>query len=79
MDQQILDFFVYTMDFILAMLIMAVVFSSLHFKNNSLHFKKIAYISSTLFGLFMLIVMGVLLVDIIRGLVSGSTCKYHVI
>ena len=75
-DAKILNFFVFTMDFILALLILAIVFYSLQFKNNTLNFKKVAYISSTLFGVFMLIVMGVLLVDIIRGLVQGSTCNH---
>ena len=63
------------MDLILALLIITIVFYSLHFKNNNQNFKSIAYAASTLFGWFMLVVMGVLLVDIVRGLTQGSTCN----
>lgn len=68
-----LDFFVYTIDFIHVLLIATVVFYSLHFKNNHKFFKPMIYFTSTIFGIFMLIVMGVLGTDIIRGLISGSS------
>ena len=70
-----LDFFVFTMDMIVVLLIGIVIFYSLHFKNNNKYFKPVIYASSTIFGILMLIVMGVLLVDIIRGLLHGTTCK----
>ena len=76
---QVLDFFVFTMDFIHVLLIGSVVFLSINFKNNSQYFKPMIYVASTLFGIFMLIVMGVLLTDVIRGLIQGSTCNYFII
>ena len=71
----VLDFFVFTMDFIYVMMIAGVVFYSLHFKSNNKYFVPLIYTVSTVFGIFMFIIMGVLAVDIIRGLVNGSACK----
>ena len=74
-----LDFFVFTIDFLLVLLMGAVVFFSLNFKNNHKYFKPMVYFTSTMFGIFMIIVMGVLGTDIIRGLISGSSCIFVVI
>lgn len=63
------------MDFIYVMMLSGVIFFSIHFKNGSPYFKPFIYGVSTVFGIFMLIVMAVLFVDIVRGLVSGSTRK----
>ena len=67
------------MDFIHVLLIGSVIFLSINFKNNSQYFKPMIYVASTIFGLFMLIVMGVLLTDVIRGLIQGSSCNYFYI
>lgn len=69
-----LDYFVYTMDFIYALMFVSVVFFSLNFKNNSKYFIPLIYTVSTVLGIFIWIIMFVLLVDIVRGLVSDSTC-----
>ena len=61
------------MDFIYVMMLCGIIFFSIHFKNGSKYYKPFIYGVSTVFGIFMIIVMGVLLVDIIRGLVTGST------
>ena len=74
-SSQVLDFFVYTMDFIYALMFGNIVFFSLHFKNTDKNFKSYLYLISTTFGLFMLVVIGVLLVDVIRGLVNSSSCN----
>ena len=71
----VLDFFVFTMDFIYVMMISAIIFYSLHFKSSNKCFIPLIYTVSTIFGIFMLIIMGVLSVDIIRGLIDGSSCK----
>lgn len=70
--------FVYTMDFIYVMLLMTLVFYSLHLTNNNKYFKPYIYGISTLFGLFMLSVFIVLAVDLVRGLVYGSACTYFI-
>jgi branched-subunit amino acid permease len=70
----VLDWFVYTVDFLYAMMFGTIIFYSLHFKNSTKHFKQYIYVISTVLGILMIIVMGVLLVDVIRGLIDGSTC-----
>lgn len=65
-----LDYFVYAMDFIYALMVSGIVFYSLHFKNNSKYFIPLIYTVSTVLGIFIWIIMLVLLVDIIRGLVG---------
>ena len=74
----VLDFFVYTMDFVYVMMIASIFFYSLHFKNSAKQFKSKIYLVSTLLGIFMMIIMGVLMVDIVRGLISNSSCTYYV-
>ena len=69
----VLDFFVLTIDFIYVLMLSGIIFFSLHFKNSNKYFKPIIYTVSTVFGLFMIIVMGVLLVDVVRGLLTNST------
>lgn len=66
--------FVYTMDFIYVILIMSIVFFSLHLTNGNQKYKPYLYAVSTLFGLFSIIVFAVLAVDVIRGLVDSSAC-----
>jgi hypothetical protein len=66
--------FVYTIDFIYVILIMSIVFFSLHLTNGNKKFKPYLYAVSTLFGLFSIIVFTVLAVDVIRGLTNGSQC-----
>ena len=75
MSATVLDFFVYSIDFIYAMLVMTIIFLSLHFKNKQKEFKSKIYAISSIFGILMLIISAVLTVDIIRGLVDNSTCK----
>ena len=75
-SSKILRAFVYTIDFIYVMLIMTLVFYSLHFKNNNKHFMPYIYGISTLFGLFMIAVFFVLAIDIFNGFFYGDACTY---
>ena len=68
----VLDFFVLTMDFLYVLLLMTIIFFSLHLNSNHKKFKPYIYGVSTLFGVFMVIVFVVLFVDIIRGLLGGT-------
>ncbi len=72
---QFYNSFVYTMDFIYVVLIMTIVFYSLHLTNTHKRFKPYIYGISTIFGLFMLAVFIVLAVDIFRGLIDNEACK----
>ena len=74
-NNMFLNSFVYTMDFIYISLIMAIVFYSLHLTNNNKRFKAYIYGISTLFGLFMICVFLVLIVDVFRGLINNDTCN----
>jgi hypothetical protein len=67
--------FVYTMDFIYTILLMSIIFLSLHMNNKDENFIPYIYLVSTIYGVFMLVVMGVLLTDLIRGLISPQNCK----
>jgi len=65
------------MDFIYVLMIAGIIFYSLHFKAGSSYFIPLIYTVSTIFGIFMLIIMGVLAVDIIRGLIDNSSCNLY--
>ena len=70
---QVFMAFTYTMDFIYVLLIMTIVFLSLHLTNRHKRFVPYIYGVSTLFGLFMVCVFLVLIVDIFRGLLTDNT------
>lgn len=78
-NSQFYNAFVYTMDFIYVLLIMTIVFMSLHLTNRHKRFIPYIYGVSTLFGLFMVCVFVVLVVDILRGLINNETCNYYLI
>jgi len=63
--------FVYTMDFIYVILIMSIVFFSLHLTNGNKKYKPYLYVVSTLIGIFSIVVFVVLAVDVIRGLADS--------
>lgn len=74
-NSEVLNAFVYTIDFLYVMLLLTIVFYSLHLKSDQPRFKYYVYAVSTLFGLFMLAVIVVLLVDTVRGLLNDEACK----
>ena len=74
-----LNFFTLTMDFVYVLLLITIVFYSLHLNNNHKRFKPYIYGVSTIFGIFMTIVFVVLFVDIIRGLTSNTECNHQII
>lgn len=78
-DNQLYNAFVYTIDFIYVLLIMSIVFFSLHLTNGNKKFKPYLYAVSTIFGIFSIIVFIVLFVDVIRGLLDSSACNYYII
>lgn len=74
--KEILDWFVYTIDFIYVLLLMLFFFFSLHLKNSNKKFKPLIYITANTFGFLIYFVVAAVLVDIIRGLLTNSSCKY---
>ena len=75
-QSQLYNAFVLTMDFIYILLLMTIIFYSLHLTNNHKRFKPYIYGVSTLFGIFMVVVFLVLSVDIFRGLINNDQCTY---
>jgi hypothetical protein len=78
-NSQFYDGFIYTIDFIYVMLILSIVFFSLHLTNSNKKFKPYVYLVSTCFGLFAICVFLVLAVDVIRGLADNGACNNFVI
>jgi hypothetical protein len=71
----LLDFFVYTIDLIYAITMVTIIYYSLNTTANRPAFKPYIYLASTILGLMALSVFIVYLVDIVRGLTTGSICK----
>lgn len=59
-------------DIIHILLLAGIVFLSLHYKNNNYYFKKHLYLTSTILGIFMVLVMASFFVDIFRGFFDSS-------
>ena len=74
-SSQFYNAFVFTIDFIYVLLIMTIVFFSLHLNNKDKKFIPYIYGISTIFGLFMVCVFLVLIVDIFRGLFDDTSCN----
>lgn len=70
-NSKVYNAFVYSIDFFYVLLLITIIFLSLHFKNNHKRFKPYLYGISTIFGLFFIAVFIVLGVDVVRGLVDG--------
>lgn len=76
-DSEIYNAFVLVMNCIYAMLWLGFILYSIHMNNKNKQFISYIYAASTVFGIFSLIVMIVLSVDIVRGLIGNSdSCKF---
>ena len=62
------------MDFIYVILMSSVIVYTLHITKEHYRFTSYIYLVSTLLGLFMIAVLGVIGTDIIRGLFFSETC-----
>jgi hypothetical protein len=71
---QFYDAFVYVMDFIYILLMLAFIFKSMHFTHRTERFIPFAYTISTIMGLFSVIVIVVLLVDMAQGIYDTVKC-----
>lgn len=75
-DSEIYNAFVLVINFVYAMLWFGFILYSIHMNNKNKKFISYIYATSTIYGIFSLIVMVVLTVDIVRGLIGDSACKY---
>lgn len=78
-NNQLFKGFVYFIDFIYVLLVMSIILFSLLMKNDKKQFKSCMYLITTLLGMFAIIVFIVLMVDVIRGFLNSSACKFQVI
>jgi cellulose synthase/poly-beta-1,6-N-acetylglucosamine synthase-like glycosyltransferase len=67
-NAQMLNFFVYTIDLLYALLLGTIIYYSLNTTSNQAIYKPYIYLVSTVLGLMAIAVLIVFLVDIIRGL-----------
>lgn len=78
-NDQLLNFFVYTIDLIYAMLMATIIYYSLNTTSNKPIYKPYIYFVSTILGVLAIAVLIVFLVDIIRGLTTGTLCINNII
>ena len=68
------------MDFIYVMFIISAIYCSLNLSYTNKHFKRFIYLSSTILGIFSIIVAIVLIVDLFRGFQDdGASCNLFLI
>ena len=68
--------FVYLIDFLYVMVFLGLVFFSTHLTNRHPKFKPFIYGSSTLYGIFSLIIIVVFTYDIVRGFLGDDSCNF---
>ena len=68
--------FVYTINFIYAIMIGALVFYSVNLTNKNENFVRFTYAMSTFLGIMSMIMMTILVVDLVRGLSHSSDQSY---
>lgn len=78
-NSQLLNFFVYTVDLIYALLLGVIIFFSLTTPSNRPIFKPYIYFVSTVLGWLAISVFVLYLVDVIRGLSNGTLCNLYII
>ena len=57
------------------MLVLSLIFLSMHLTNSNKRYKPYIYAISTLFGLFGIAVFLVLTIDVVRGLADSEQCN----
>jgi cellulose synthase/poly-beta-1,6-N-acetylglucosamine synthase-like glycosyltransferase len=66
--------FVYVIDFIYILIMLAFVFKSMHFTHRTERFIPFTYIVSTIMGIFSIIVFIVLITDMLNGMIDAAKC-----
>lgn len=78
-NSEIYNAFVLVINCLYALLWLGFILYSIHMNNKNKKLISYIYATSTIFGIFSLIVMVVLTVDIIRGLTGESSCNFYLI
>jgi chitin synthase len=77
---KVIPFFTNTMDFFYVFFVLGMIYCSLNLTYNNKKFKRFIYLSSTIFGIFSLIVIIVLVIDLSKGFSDEkNTCMSSLI
>ena len=77
-DSEIYNAFVLIMNFFYVLLWLGFILYSIHMNNKNKKFVTYIYGTSTVMGIFSLVVTIVLAVDIIRGLIGQTSCNFFI-
>ena len=73
---EILEGFVYMINFLYVMMTAAMIFFSMHLTNKHKRFIPYIYACAIMLGIFSVIVFVILIVDVFRG---STACNFHII
>ncbi len=76
LSKQVIPFFINTMTYIFVLFVLAMIFLSLNVTYNNKRFKRFIYLSSTIMGIFSLVVMTTLILDFFRASWDTSACTF---
>lgn len=71
--------FVNMMDFLYCLMILAIIFFSVHLTHSNKRYIYFIYLFSTIFGIFSILTFVIFFVDVIKGFAGLDTCKYLLI
>jgi hypothetical protein len=66
------------MDFLYAMMILAIIYFSVHLTHTNKIFIYYIYLFSTIFGLFSLLTFIIFFIDIIKSFTGSNTCTHMI-
>ena len=72
----VIPFFINSMTYIFVLFVLAMIFFSLNVTYNNKRFRRLIYLSSTIMGIFSVVVTTVLIVDLFRASWDSSTCTF---
>ncbi len=75
-SKQVIPYFINTMVFIFVFFIFTVIYYSLNLTYNNSKFKKLIYLSSTIIGIFSIIVSVVLIIDLSNNSTNNAPCNF---
>jgi hypothetical protein len=69
--------FVNIMDFLYTLMILAIIFFSIHLTHSNKRYIYFVYLFSTIFGIFSLLTFIIFFVDVIKGFAGLDTCTFY--
>lgn len=68
--------FVSVADFLYSLMILAIIFFSIHLTHSNKQYIYFVYLFSTIFGIFSLLTFIIFLIDVIKGFTGVNSCTY---